>query len=757
LAIPYLSGGIHANPGPLARYLPPLPDGVVENWLVSQSPPIPLSAWILDPFGASPRTVVELARAGYRVLVTANNPVARFLIEMTAHPPLEAEFRAALADLATAKKGDERIEPHLRALYTTECLRCGRSIMADAFIWERDAASPYARIYTCLYCGDNGEHPTTSADANRATIAIAGLHRTRALERVAALNDPDRPNAEEALAAYPPRAVYALFTLINKLDGLILSPVRRRCLQALLLSTCDQANAMWAYPTTRERPRHLGVPPRYRENNIWLALEASIPLWATGAAMVPLVTWPQKPESETTIKGGICIFEGRLRDLATELPNLTIGAVVAALPRPNQAFWTLSALWAGWLWGREAVAPFKAVLRRRRYDWAWHTTALASALKALAEHLPSGTPFFGLIGEVEPGFIKAVSIATDLAGFDLHHLALRDENLPAYLEWQRARTPFDNPISESIVSLIQSAAEEYLAERGEPADYLQLVAAALQRLSTAHAFRHTTTTSPSSEKPEDQPADLFSQTQSAMREVLTYRGGFLRYGATEAFDSGHWWLREGVNTAVPLADRIEMEFVRYLIQHPRGTFEDIDHSLCETFPGLFTPGLELLRVCLESYGEQNPTESGQWILRPADAPNNRRAEIGLIHKQLQQLAERMGYTVQGDSPLIWLDTNGQPRYWFYIKASAVFSEIVLNSGLPATRTLIVLPGSRVNLVVYKQRSDPRINLITQSGWRFLKFRHLRWLLETPLLLQENFDEQLNTDPLTYAAPQQRLF
>jgi hypothetical protein len=753
----YIAGSLSASPGPLSRYLPPLPDGIVTDWLASQSPSIPQGAWILDPFGASPRTAVELARAGFRVLVAANNPVARFLIEMAAHPPLESEFRAALADLATARKGDERIEPHLRALYATECARCGRSIMADAFLWERDAVAPYARLYTCPNCGDSGEHPTTPSDAERATIAIAGLHRTRALERVAPLNDPDRPNAEEALAAYPPRAVYALFTLINKLDGLNLSPLRRRCLQALLLSTCDQANTLWAYPTTRERPKHLGIPPRYRENNIWLALEASIPLWATGASVVPLVTWPKQPETENTKTGCVCVFVGRLRDLAADLQNIRISAVVAALPRPNQAFWTLSALWAGWLWGREAVGPFKAVLRRRRYDWAWHTTALASALKALTEHLPAGIPFLGLIGELESGFLKAASIAADVAGFDLHRMVLRDEYIPAYLEWVCAGVPVERPVSESIVSLIQSAAEEYLIERGEPADYLHLVAAALQGLSSAHAFWLTAAATASSEKVEDHPADLFNQTQNAIREVFTYRGGFLRYGATEAFDTGQWWLQEAKNTAVPLADRVEMELVRFLIHHPGSSFEDIDRNICKIFPGIFTPGLDLLQVCLDSYGIQDPPECGHWTLRPADIPANRRVEIELIHKQLQQLAERLGYTVQDDTALVWLDTKKLPHYWFFIKASAIFSEIVLNSGLPASRTLIVLPGSRANLVVYKQRCDPRMGQIAESGWRFLKFRHLRWLLETPLLLQDNFDEQLNADPLTYTAPQQRLF
>ncbi len=59
----------------------------------------------MDPFGVAPRLAAEAARAGYRVLVTANNPIARFLLDLTAAPPTESGLKAALADLAVTKKG----------------------------------------------------------------------------------------------------------------------------------------------------------------------------------------------------------------------------------------------------------------------------------------------------------------------------------------------------------------------------------------------------------------------------------------------------------------------------------------------------------------------------------------------------------------------------------------------------------------------------------------------------------------------------
>src|SRR6266508_6453382 len=93
---PYIPGTKSANPGPLARFLPPLEEGTISAWLGRQIKP---SSWLLDPFGFSPRLVLEAARAEYRVLVTTNNPITRFLLEMAASVPSESDLKSALAEL----------------------------------------------------------------------------------------------------------------------------------------------------------------------------------------------------------------------------------------------------------------------------------------------------------------------------------------------------------------------------------------------------------------------------------------------------------------------------------------------------------------------------------------------------------------------------------------------------------------------------------------------------------------------------------
>ena len=478
----YLPGGLIETSGPLGRFLPPVPEGPARAFLAGIKLP---GAWVLDPFGSSPRLAVEMARAGQRVLVAAGNPVSRFLLDLGAHPPKESDLQAALADLAAARKEGERLETHLQSIYLTHCANCGRELPAEAFLWDSKTGEMTGRIYNCT-CGSGGEQPVTPEDVQHAASwsRTESMHRSRALERVTALDDPDRPLAEEALSISPPRAVYALGTLINRLDGLSTSDERRRCMTALLLWAADSANSLWPHSAERPRPKQLTFPGIFRENNVWMALEAGVKALASDEAPVPLSLWPEElPES-----GGVCIFEGPLRELAPELDEIPLKAVVGAIPRPNQAFWTLSALWAGWLWGREAVGPFKTVLHRRRYDWQWHAEALRALFTNLNESISPQVPFFAILAEPEPSYLTAAILAAQTAGLALENLALRGEQEPVQILWYKAERLPRNKLSIDV-NFMRKSLREYLQERGEPAAYLHIHAAALAALAKKGMLR----------------------------------------------------------------------------------------------------------------------------------------------------------------------------------------------------------------------------------------------------------------------------
>ncbi len=736
LAFPYIPGTRPANPGPLASYLPPLEEGTITTWLLEHIPP---GAWLLDPFGISPRLAVEAARAGYRLLVTANNPITRFLLEVAAAAPAEFELKAALAELAATRKGEERLETHLQSLYLTPCASCGKEIPAQAFLWRKGEDAPYARMYSCPHCQDSGERPATPADAERAAqiARTIGLHRARVLERVAPLDDPDREYAEEALQAYLPRPLYALATLINRLDGLVTTPERRRWITALILAACEAGSSL--HSPERPRLKSLSISTQFREHNLWLALEAAISQFSETSSGVPCEAWPRKIAESR----GICLFEGRLKTLAEQVgQEIPIAAVVTVLPRPNQAFWTLSALWAGWLWGREAVEPFKVALRRRRYDWGWNATALAAAFQHLAGLLPENTPIFALLSEAEPPFLTSALMAASTAGFELDGVAMRTAHDPLQILWRRGRLP-PSAAFKPDPEAVRRALGRYLAERGEPATYLHLHAAALSALSEAHALK----------EPTAEMDEALRQIQALMQSLLPAH--FMHYSPSEGIESGLWGLAESADLAAQesLADRVEMEIVKFLQKQPGSIYLEIEAALYARFPGLQTPSKGLIYQVLNAYALKN---GSTYQLRPEDAPATRRAELAEMRERVEKIGQRLGYSVRREEEAILWEEGGEVKGAFYVMASALLWRVVRASRYPPERCFIVLPGGRAALAAYKQQRDPALARRLE-GWRILKFRLVRALAEIPVLTRSTFEEQIASDPVEQAEGQLMMF
>jgi hypothetical protein len=736
----YLSPARSTSSGVLAQFLPRLPYGAASSWLAQTLPE--KGQWVVDPFGASPQLALEAARAGYRVLVISNNPITRFILDMLANPPSEEAMQAALADLATAKRGNERMEQHIRELYTTRCDHCGRQVDAKAFLWASDTLTPYARVYSCLHCQHAGEFPTTDEDLEKVhRFSHRGQHRARALQRVTSSEDPNRFHAEEALDAHLPRAVYALITMINKLDGIDLDGVEGKYLQALLLAACDKGNNLWRIPAEISRPRQLTTPPRFIEHNLWLALEDAVGIWASGDAAVPLTYWPEGPPES----GGICLYQGRIKDIARRIDEIPVGAVISALPRPNQAFWTLSALWAGWLWGREAIGPFARVLQRRRYDWVWHTAALTRSLTGLVEILPGETPFFGMVTENEAGFDAAVASAADLAGFVMEGVALRVREGQTQYIWRKLAEKPD-PDLESGLQIVKDSVREIIGARGEPTQYLHLQAAALLNLSQKNGIAV-----PKTEPDEStaiQAGNTYNRVRQLMLEALTPTGEFIRYqGGRSSIEIGKWWPKQLAGEEPPLSDWVEMRLVNLLQEKLSLTWAEADTTLCAEFPGLLTPDRELIETILKSYAEQDISDV--WHLRLSDVSATRRQDLSEVENLLLGTGKRLGFNVRAGEPLVWEKALNGADLHFYLIASTVLTRILAAAAHRPEQGVLVLPGGRAELVMYKRERDPRLSYRLDGGWRFLKFRHVRRMGESDSLSAENLASYLALDPITH--------
>jgi hypothetical protein len=753
--LPFPAGDPSGPPGPLARFLPPLERGMAAAALGGFGAP---GGLLLDPFGASPRLVREAALAGRAMLVASNNPVTRFILRRSLQPFPLPVLQTALARLAAAPKDETRLEPFLLDLYSTTCSNCGRTVSADYFVWDREADAPVLRSYSCPHCSHTMEEPTEAPDRELALgFRERGLQHSLALEQLAPRGDPDREHAEAALSVYPARAVYAIVTVLNKLEQL--EPAVREAAEALALSAMDQTNALWGHPEGRPRPLQLSASQQFREFNLWRALERAVGDWVMEGEAVPVEPWSAGTFPQP---GRVSLFDGPIRTLAAGIPPGYVHRVVTVLPRPNQAYWTLSALWAAWLWGKTAAAPIKVALRRRRYDWAWHAGALRLAMRSLVPALAQGTQVLGLMPDAEPGFVAAALSGFDGAGFRLTGRALRPAEGQAVLRWEfEVRKP--GPVAQGSLGRVQRSMTTALRARGEPATYPLLHAAAWFDLAAGRQLLALW------EEVGEAPTGPVGEVVQA---ALEDRKAFRRLGKGTEPEAGHYWLVNETGAEQPLADRIEHWVVDLLSDNRPHDGAEIETAACAAWPGLLTPDRRLLLACLRSYGLWDASQQA-WQLRQEDQTATREQDCAEVIELLIGLGGRLGFRVEGRNPILWQAESPGAGFLFMVEPTARLQagQIALQAAPqpgpealpgffapavtqhPALTRLLVIPGGRASLLAEKARLDPRLRGWLEDEVQVVKFRHVRRLSSETTLGRDNLEERLALDPPSHQDPQ----
>ncbi len=734
------SGHPAPSPRPLARFLPPLAEGVAAHYIEHYTQPGDL---IFDPFGQSPRVVLEALHLNRRVLVANFNPVSRLNLSLALRPPAETDLRAALTFLADAPKDNQRLEDYLLGFYRTTCVHCQRPVIADTFEWEGDDL--LTKTYHCDHCHqDFIQIPADPADRELAHHFRRGLDYYLLLDRVAALEStggsqtrPDiRAHAEEALAVYPHRTLAAIAAVLIKLDTLHPPPETRRLLAGLLIVALDATTAL-----TQDRPRILTSPKRYHEHNFWRALEKALGMLAGNPAPNCAVALP---ELLTSADGAwVHAHAGPARDLAGSLPAGCVSLLLTAVPRPNQAYWTLSALWAAWLWGRDSAAALRSVLLRRRYDWSWHATALQHTLASVRPALQPGGRLIALMAESEPGFNASLLLATAHAGYSLASAALRADTAEAQFIFGTTEASPRAEKPDFSASLVQEAAREAaitaLLMRGEPARWLIVHLAAWRGLAEHQLITFPTT-------------DPLPALNHLLDPVFRDAQHFSRWGAEQDDDpaTGLWYVApETALTARPsLADRLEARLLHLLADGEPHPAEELIRQLQADFPGLSTPDHNLIEACLTSYAHS--LAPGLWQMRPEDASVARAEELHAIQAQLRALGVRQGYTLAGANPLEWREAE-QVVYTFALLTTAIISYPVFAEQPPAQRRFLALPGGRAGLAAFKLRRDPRLRAAVGAGnWVILKFRHIRRMAADSALTRATLEPAFYADPLDEA-------
>jgi hypothetical protein len=349
--------------------------------------------------------------------------------------------------------------------------------------------------------------------------------------------------------------------------------------------------------------------------------------------------------------------------------------------------------------------------------------------------------------------VAAALTAADGANYALIHYSLRNDPSEAQFVFQPDTAAHEPP--DDLAALIRSRAEDVaqvvLQERGEPSRWNSVSGAIYVTLAREHILRLAV------DETVNDPLNYIDDNIEAAclnsRRLLDLRA--------EESDSGRaanglWWLASPGEAATPLADRAEHEVARALAATLRTGIDlvSVEQRVCDSLPGLTLPGGQLIRQCLESYGQER---DGLWFFRPEDNPLDRATGFEQLRTDLTQLGERLNFEVRSQSSdeIEWYDPRKEvSAYHFFITDTAEIGRYVLLSTdsrhvSKATKRILLIPGGRAALVDYKLKRDPRLRSAFESGgWLVVKYRHIRRLANEPALSPTDLLANLGRDPIT---------
>jgi hypothetical protein len=777
--------------GPLARYLQPMPAGVATAYIKAWTE---LDQIVLDAFCQSETVLSEAVQNGRKAIAVSFNPLAILAVRGHLTWPNSRQMDAGFTRLRDSPKSGMRLREHLEALYSTPCPACQHSTVADYFVWDREREDPVEKGYRCELCGSEGLAGVEPADLEALDrIETRGFHYWYILDRVATRGQDSREQAQRLLDLYTPRNLYALASLLIKIEALFPESSLQDAFKLILLACLDSCSNLYS-AEDRTRPHRLHPPARFLEPNVWRTFEA---------AYQETRQWSPPPEmrlaknlEEIVAPNPFAWAEGEppdafldartVRSLARELPEASVALIVAAPPHPDPIFWSLSYLWSGWLLGPKAADYLKPLLGQKRTDWAWYQRAMMAAFRALHRVLQAqGRLVLAFVAETS-ALVEALLLAASGAGFEPEGLLYQPNDSDRYrLSFVKvaelAKVP-STPDLEALAGEIRRqamvAAEEVLRERGEPLAFPWLRNAVYERLSHTDHLRQVLAVEEESFSALDFVAE---QVEVAIQEAGP---GLVRLDVTaeEGAKPPLWWLREPGKAACPLGDRVE-EAIREILQERLALDRQaLEEAIYPRFPGFLTPEEMLIEACLESYAEE--ITPGKWQLRMEDQGTYREDQRVQGVAQLIKLSQRLGYGIWLNPA--WRDLEGSKLaslltiekvsfdpgplasfdalwyeegtiYAFVLTAKANLGHLLLKGETRVSEIYryLVIPAERASLVDFKLCRNPLLReAVADGNWQIVKYCHLAWLVEAEEIDRHDLKKIVGLKPIIEQAEAQ---
>ena len=762
---------------------------LVEHALDTTSQPGDL---VIDPFAGQ----ATLARAAYesrrRVVLSHSSPVALLSVLTSASPPAPAVLDAAFSRIADAPRRGRTLAHHLQALYETVCPECAQTIPAAYFIWDRTAGEPIAKGIACTHCQANGQVPADMADLTLvSSLEVRGAAYWGLLSRLVAPGDPLTAQARSLLEIYPPRGLLAFSELLTAAEQRLTAGDEQRAAKAMILYALERCTSLHeavspGHTSARPSPqRTLQPPARFVEHNVWAAFEhAYRTLRERSPRLMPLaqdLPALRGPEGA----GRVLPLSQAVPELAERLEPGSVALILTEPPRFDPPAYSLSFLWTGWLFGRDAASRQKATLSIEQWSWDWYGRAMTTALRSLLRPLRPDGHLVLAFADRSSRRALALLAAAEASGWRLSAQAAQASLLPEQDEpsWRLTFQPDNRPSTHAVSARLagslqhhaQEAALALVEARAEPTPAVLVNTACGIRWAEAGLLRSLGQHPEAARRPV---SFLVEQARLALTPEMPPPGLQALTWPDAAQPAPPFWEPEQPPTQPSLADRVEQQVVTLLEAGERPAIQ-LETEIYAAFPGLATPDAALVSACVASYAQ---ADTSIVRLREEDTPARRARDLGEMLLRLHELGHRFGFDVWvaqkeqesaaglvpigrsgPDNPQDWAPASlvwqqeGQPAFAFAVSLHAMVYPWLSAppEALANCPRCVVLPGGRAELLDFKLRRCPWWReRLAWTGWDFVKFRHVRELAALPDLSLASFRARISLDPIVTLPGQQ---
>jgi len=783
-------------PRPLNRFGTAFPIALAEIYSTAYAP---RRGVVLDPLAHPWSAADAVESADRRGIAKSREPLGEWARAVVAlAPPLE-DVLAAFERVADSALVGTPHRVAMRELYGSHCATCHGPVVAEAFLWERDAPVPTKKAFRCGVCAREGralliESVDTEDEERTRRLEPRGMAYWQFVERFGA--DPAAQALGETVAAlYTPRNITALMATLRAIETSVgEDPAAQGLLKLCLLESIvagsrQSAVAGHGAPLRIDKGRaRRGHASQTREVNIWLEYERTVR---------ELVAWLAQHEHRSPAsRGGLLLDPGDADLVLCQAPvEDTLGGwstVASALLLGAKTLRPMDT-------GEGRLAARERLLRtlRAALTLAHRVSRPEAAAVVYVPHADAAT-------------IAACVLAGAGSGYRLRTILYqRDAHAGAYGSPAAAVCDFDRDVpllrdqSSADASLIEDAiragVREAVLARGEPVREDVAAVAALQSLAAKGLLVPIALARAGGVSELELFLDHF---KSALADGR--RTGITRVPLSEDADDVAYAITEAPD-ATPLGDRVEWAVWGLLSSAREVDTRSLLRRVYALFRGIETPDRELVERCVAAYA--TGTDDGRWRLQGQDALVARQASQAQVLAELIDAGHRLGFKVhvgrdverralpnthaergrvltdlvseaerasgasrfvRGASEAldfvdcVWYDRGHMVFLWQVDWTARIHRSIVaLGEAIPDDDRVfrfLAVADERTGLVHEKLRRSPALaEVVRRRGWRFVKWDPLRrWLGDAQAGL-DGLEAVLGLEPAVEQSGQQLAF